>query len=293
MRTKRDVSSDQLARVAAVVGEALSGGDIPETLQTLIDGVVELTGADRAAVLLEQHDFLLSCYADRGSDGVVGRELPLEGSLEGVCYRMRAPVISDDITRDGRFAAFQKAADEVSLIAIPLHLEGPPIGLIRVTCGEAGRFGGRELITTRLVAAAMRKVLLQRLRAEREALGIYEKDFTTAGVWALRNLRKIQLERSVTEGACVSLVRYDIRGYLTADIVDHVSAVLRSGDHVFQDDVGTFTLILTGTPAADAEIVARRVTAEIQRIAEIDGHAIEVAWTVTQLDASPEQRRIA
>lgn len=293
MRTKIDVSSDQLARVAAVVAEALSGGDIPEALQTLIDGVVELTGADRAAMLLEQQDFLLSCYEDRGSHPVVGRELPLEGSLEGVCYHMRAPVISDDITRDRRFAALQKAPDEVSLIAIPLHLEGPPIGLIRVTCGEAGRFGGRELITTRLVAAAMRKVLLQRLRAEREALGIYDKDFTTAGVWALRNLRKIQLERSGTEGACVSLVRYEIRGYPAADIVDHISAVVRSGDHVFQDDAGTFTLIFTGTLAADAEIVAHRVTAEIQRIAEIDGDPIEVAWTVTQLDTSAEPRRIA
>lgn len=69
--------------------------------------------------------------------------------------------------------------------------------------------------------------------------------------------------------------------------------MVRSGDHVFQNDAGTFTLILPGAPAADAEIVARRVTGEIQRIAEIGGDAIEVAWTVTELAASTEQRRIA
>lgn len=207
MSANRDISSDQLARVAALVADASSSSDIAAALAILIDGLVDLTAADRAAVLFEHEDHLVSCYADRRSQDDVGVAVAVDGSLAGVCYRMGAPVISDDVTRDRRFAGLDRAVGEVSLIAIPLHLEGPPLGVVRVICAEPGRFGGRELTTARLVVAAMRKILLQRVRIEREALGIRDKDFTTAGVWALRNRRKIQLEHSATDAPCVSLVR--------------------------------------------------------------------------------------
>lgn len=293
MSSNRDISPDQLGRVAALVADASGSGGIPQALATFMQGVAALTGADRAALSLEQEGRLVTCYADQGSGHLLASEVLVEGSVEGACYRSGAPVLSDDLARDRRFEALGPAADERSLIAIPLHLEGPPIGLVRLSSIETARFGGKELTVARLVVAALRKLLLQGLRAEREALGFRDRDFATAGVWALRDRRKVQLQRSGQSETAVTLVRYDIRGYLTSEIVQYISTAVRSGDHVFQDDAGTFTLILTGTVAADAELVARRVKAEIERLAEVGGDPIEVAWKVTELGHDAPERRIA
>ena len=293
MSTQTEISSDLLARVAAVVADASSCPELPDALRRSVEGFVELTGADRAVVLLENEDNLVACYADSGSEHLLAREMSVDGSLEGACFRAGRPLISHDVTRDGRFEGMGPAADELSLIAIPLHLEGPPIGLVRITSSESGRFQGRDLLAARLLVAATRKLLLQSLRAEREALGFYDKEFANVGVWALRDRRTAQLRRKNMQGPAVTLVRYDIRGYLTADIVHHIAAVVRSSDHVFQDDAGTFTLILTGTSAPDAEMVALRVKAEIERLAEMGGDPVQVDWKVTELDHDVDHRRIA
>ena len=293
MSAKTDVSPDQLNRVAALVGKAATTTGIPEALRTLTEGLVGITGADGAQILLEQDGHLVACYADEGGDPFLGREVPIEGSVDGACYTAGGPVLSDDLSRDRRFAELDRSGDELSLIALPLHLDGPPVGVVRLTASDTARFGGRELTATRLVVAAIRKVLLMGVRKEREALGIRERDFASSGVWALRDRRKAQLDRVAGGDGMVSLVRYDIRGYLTADIIHHIAAVVRTSDHVFQDDAGTFTLILTGTGAADAEIVARRVKGEIEKMAELGGDPVEVNWEVTELQQETPVQRIA
>lgn len=293
MSSKQDVSSDELARVAALVADASHAGGIPEAFATLIEGAVVLTGADRGAILLEREGSLVTCYADRGSVDMVGTDLSVDECVEGLCYLAGGAVISDDLSRDRRFEGLQAGRDDLSLLTLPLHLEGPPIGLVRLASGAPGLFGGREVTILRLLVAAMRKVLLQDLRAERETFGIREKDFAIAGVWALRDRRKVQLTRSAVEGGGVTLVRFEVRGYLTADIVHHISAVVRSSDHVYQEDAGSFTLILPATDPADAEIVARRVKGEVEKLAEMDGDPVQVDWTVRELGHDIEERRIA
>ena len=293
MSTKREISQDQLAVVGSLVADASSSGGLAEAFRIFTEGLVGLVGADRVLVHLEQDGRLIACYADEGSVDRLGTEAPVEGSVAGACYRAGGPVMSEDLARDRRFDDLELDPAECSLIAVPLHLEGPPIGVIRVTSMEPGRFRGADLTLTRLVVAAMRKTLLAALRAERESLGIKERRFATEGVWALRDRRKIHLRRAAAEGNLVSLVRYELRGYLTADIVHHISGVVRSSDHVFQDDAGAFTMILTGAGAADAEIVARRVTCELEKLAELAGDRLEVSWQVTELQHDPAALRIA
>ncbi|MFP5352594.1 MAG: GAF domain-containing protein [Actinomycetota bacterium] len=293
MTAQREITSDLLARVAAVVADASRCSELPDALRLFVEGFAQLTRADRAAVLLEKEGRLVACYADAGSQHLLAREVPAEGSLEGTCFRAGRALISHDVSRDTRFSGVDRTPDEVSLITIPLHLEGPPIGLVTITSNEPARFHGSDLIAARLLVAAMRKLLLQALRAERESLGFYERDFPNVGVWALRDRRNAQLRRWDTQGAAVTLVRYDIRGYLTANIVHHIGAVVRSSDHVFQDDAGTFTLILPGTSAPDAERVALRVKTEIETLAEIGGDPVEVDWKVTELDQGTDRRKIA
>lgn len=293
MSAQREISADQLARVAAVVADATACKELPDALRIFVEALVGLTGADRSVVALEDGNKLMACYADAGSEHLLAHEMPVEGSLEGECYRAGRPLMSHDVTRDHRFQGMEHPGDELSMITVPLHLEGPPVGLVRLTSVESGRFGGHALTTARLVVAAMRKLLLQSLRSEREALGFYEKDFTNAGVWALRDRRTAQLRRSGMQEPAVTLVRYDISGYLTSDIVHHIATVVRSSDHVFQDDAGTFTLILTGTAAPDAEMVALRVKAEIERLAEMGGDPVQVAWQVTELHHDADHRKIA
>ena len=283
MSTKREISQDQLAVVGSLVADASSSGDLAEAFRTFAEGLTGLVGADRVLVHLEQDGRLIACYADEGSEDRLGTEAPLEGSVAGACFRAGGPVICEDLARDRRFADLERDPAECSLIAVPLHLEGPPVGVIRVTSREPGRFKGADLMLTRLVVAAMRKTLLAALRVERENLGIKERRFATEGVWALRDRRKVHLRRAAVEGNMVSLVRFELRGYLTADIVHHISGVVRSNDHVFQEDAGAFTMILTGAGAADAEIVARRVKCELEKLAELAGDALEVSWQVTEL----------
>lgn len=283
MSTKREISKDQLAVVGSLIADASSSGGLAEAFRTFTEGLVGLVGGDRVMVHLERDGRLIACYADRGSEHLLGSELAIEGSVAGACYRAGGPVMSQSLGRDRRFHELEREPDECSLIAVPLHLDGPPIGVVRVGSIEPGRFKGADLTLTRLVVAAMRKMLLAALREERESLGIKERHFAAEGVWALRDRRKVQLHRAAVEGNLVSLVRCELRGYLTSGIVRHISSVVRSSDHVFQEDAGAFTMILTGTGAADAEIVARRVKSEIEKLAELGGDPVEVSWQVTEL----------
>ncbi len=117
-----------------LVSEAISRLSVSHTVETTLERLAELLGADRVAVYLDE-DGRLSTAASRGLDGphelVADRLLTLALDVR----RGRGIVQIGDAARDGRLVEVRDhvaAAELRSVIALPLLVGDQPIGLLAV-----------------------------------------------------------------------------------------------------------------------------------------------------------------
>ena len=262
----------QVAAVAAVIADAFPATDVPTTLDLMTSRLREVLGADGVAVELERDRSLVCCYASGHARRWLGRDEPVAGSLAGLCYAASEPLLTSDVSRDRRLAARAGSEPEVhSLISVPLRLDGVVVGVLRALSGTAGSFSGEHLVICRLAAAAMQRVLMHELWHEQK----HSLDrLTTAGLWALRDRRKTQVVRAGEPGYQVSVVRLEISGYLSSEILGHVSMLVRSTDQCLREDAGTYSVVMPGTSPDDAESAARRIKRELESFAAAAGDEV-------------------
>lgn len=280
----------QVAAVAAVVADT-SGHEVPKTLDLIASRLRDVLQADGVTIELEQDGSLVCCYASGHARVWLGREEPVAGSLAGRCYAASEPLLSADVSRDGRFAERAQSEPEVrSLVSIPLTLDGAVVGVLRALSGTEGFFTGNHLVMARLCSAAIQRVLMHELRG---AKAVTARRLTTAGLWALRDRRKSQIVRAGHPDYKVSMVRLDISGYLTSEILGHVSMLVRSTDQCLREDAGAYAVIMPGTAPEDAASAARRLKRELEAFAAAAGDKIEVTYRIEDCLAPSDERRIA
>jgi serine phosphatase RsbU (regulator of sigma subunit) len=126
---------EQSQALLSVVSEAISSLSLSHTLETALEHVATLLGADRAAVYLETGDRLATA-AVRGLSG--SHEAVAESLLALTLGPLRGQGLaeSDDVTADARFTASVRsdaAAAEIGpALALPLLVQDVPIGLLAV-----------------------------------------------------------------------------------------------------------------------------------------------------------------
>lgn len=280
----------QVAAVAALIADASPARDIPSTLDLMTSRLRDVLGADGVTVELERDRSLICCYASGHARRWLGREEAVAGSLAGLCYAASEALLSGDVARDKRLAARSECEPEVhSLICIPLRLDGAIVGVLRALSGTKGFFSGSDLVVCRLTAAAMQRILMHELWHEQK----HSLDrITTAGLWALRDRRKSQVARAGEPGYQVSVIRLEISGYLTSEILGHVSMLVRSTDQCLREDAGTYSVIMPGTSPEDAESAGRRLRRELEAFANAAGDSISVDCHV-ELLLPQDDRQIA
>lgn len=271
----------QVAAVAALIADASSARDVPSALDLMASRLRDTVQADGVTVELERDGLLVCCYASGHARRWLTRSEPVTGSLAGLCFAASEALLSGDVRRDRRLAARAAAEPEVqSLISIPLRLEGSLVGVLRVLSGTPGFFSGNALVISRLTAAAMQRVLMHELWHEQKH---NLERITKAGLWALRDRRKNQRLHAGDAGYQVSTVRLHINGYLTSEILGHVSYLVRATDQCLREDADTYCVIMPGTSAEDAAVAAARIKRELEAFASAAGDKVSVQYEVESL----------
>lgn len=273
----------QVAAAATVVASLEANEDVAASLNMIVSRLRDVLGADGVTVELEHERSLVTCYASGHARRWLGRRSPLIASLGGICFSRGEATMSGDVQKDRRFSDLSGTEPEVrSMISVPIQLNGMPVGLVRILSGTRAFFSGRDLVVARLVGSSIRRVLMHELRESPDAGAPHTLQVIEA-LWSLRDRRRSQKRLAGEEGYEVSMVTLNITGYLTSEILGHVSMLVRSSDHCLREDAGTYSIVMPGTTAEEAEIAGARIRRELEVFAVAADDDIHVSYEVRTL----------
>jgi len=198
------VELERTRALLTIVSQAIAQLSLAHTLETAVERVCELLGADRLAVYLAEQDGRLEPAAARGLAGPHVRvaERLLELALGPA--RGRGLVFVPDTAGDGRLSGVHDALQEVGLeaaVAVPLRVREELIGLLAVYPERGWELTGNEESLLRALAAQLAVAVQNaRLHEETKRLGAERTQALEAEVEASKRLRALyEISRSFTE----------------------------------------------------------------------------------------------
>lgn len=116
-------------------------------MRRIVDQVLVLVrSADGAVVELVDGDVLTYVCAAGTLSEHVGTRLPRAGSLSGLAVERAETLHCRDAMSDERVDRQACArVGTVSMICVPLHRQGGPVGVLKVSAGQAGAFDGHDV----------------------------------------------------------------------------------------------------------------------------------------------------
>jgi GAF domain-containing protein len=120
-----------LTRILALITSSL---ELEEVLETVMDTIVELTGAERAYLMLHQENKRPSIRAARNWDkeNIGQQDAEFSNSIVNAAIEQGEPIITDNAQTDDRFggAASILAQQVRSILCIPLKQHGRLVGVL-------------------------------------------------------------------------------------------------------------------------------------------------------------------
>jgi serine phosphatase RsbU (regulator of sigma subunit) len=199
------VDLERTQALLTIVGQAIAQLSLTHTLETAVERVCELLGAERLAVyLVEGEEAGLEPAAARGLAGPhvpVGERL-LELALGPA--RGRGLLLVPDMAADRRLRGVRDAVEEVGLeaaVAVPLRVREELIGLLAVYPERGRELTENEESLLRALAAQLAVAVENaRLHERAERLGAERKEALDAEREASKRLRALyDISRSFTE----------------------------------------------------------------------------------------------
>ena len=283
---KRDVGRigpPEVAAAATVVTALQPDEEVSAALDMVVSRLREVTEADGVVVELRQDDQMVCCYASGHARRWLGRRVAIDSSIGGDCFNRDEPLMSGRVQEDRRFSGSASSEPEVrSMVSIPLQVTGPSVGVVRLLSGTDGSFSGHDLVVARLVAASIRRLLVHELRDHPEP-DAPKSDRVVEALWSLRDRRRSQQRLGQDDDYEVSMLICSISGYLTSEILGHVSMLVRETDHCMRQDAGTYAIVMPGTTADEALVAGARIQKELVAFAAAADDRISVSYEVRTL----------
>jgi serine phosphatase RsbU (regulator of sigma subunit) len=193
---RQSVELERSRALVAVVGQAIAQLSLAHTLETAVDRIAELLGADRLAVyLLEPDEDRLLEAAGRGLAGphirVAERLIELaRGSLRG-----REAMLIDDARSDVRLAPVREQLTETGIetaVGLPLRVREDLIGLLALYLPSGRKLTQDELsLVTALAAQLAVAVQNARLHEQLKRRDAERRDALEAEQQTSRTLRSL------------------------------------------------------------------------------------------------------
>lgn len=144
VEARTNVLDETRLRVAI---EGVTGSMPMVVMRRIVDEVLALIPeADGAVVELADGGQLTYVCAGGSLVDHVGTRLPLEGSLSGLAVRTGETLHCQDATTDERVD--RRACvriGTVSMVCVPLHRRGAPVGVLKVSSARSGAFDGGDV----------------------------------------------------------------------------------------------------------------------------------------------------
>ncbi|MEO8462577.1 MAG: GAF domain-containing protein [Chloroflexota bacterium] len=278
-RLHRQIQSrrDLLAITESILGTL----DTRSVLESVADRLGELVRSDNLWIMLrDDGSDALTTVVATGVDSTTYVEPMADEwkSLTGwVLERNEAALVADQYD-DERVYVLTSGRRHGGLICVPLRGRGRAIGTLSVErLGLAQSFSGEEFELVQLFAAHV-SIALQNARAHGEIARQAETDDLTG----LRNHRSFRqaLSASVASGSPFSLLMVDLDHFkLVNDTFGHeagndflqnvgraIAQASRDSDTAFRYGGDEFAVLLSGTDADHAGLVAERIRSAIARI---------------------------
>ncbi|MEW1589900.1 GAF domain-containing SpoIIE family protein phosphatase [Micromonospora vinacea] len=148
-------NAERLRRIEAITDAALSGLNIAELLDELLERVRDLLKVDTATILLlDDHTGELVATAAKGLEEEVRRgfRIRVGRGFAGRVAATRAPVTIDDVTPDDVVNPILLATGIRALLGVPMLANGNLVGVLHVGSLTVRRFGPDDVQLLQLVA---------------------------------------------------------------------------------------------------------------------------------------------
>ena len=141
-----EVDTNRLAALQEMGQRITASLEMPVTMRSVLDSLVEITGAERACIMLrDPRSGLLEFANGRNLDARgVADDPSISRNIVGTVFRDGRPLILGDAAGDPRFKAYESVVGQSlrSVICAPLVVRGQTIGVVYVDNSL-----GRELFT--------------------------------------------------------------------------------------------------------------------------------------------------
>ena len=291
------------------VNETLLGsGDPRVVLELIADGLKTVVRYDNLTIyrLDREHDLRVAVLArDRFADIILAEKIALDRGLTGWAVERGEAVLANDAHLDSRAMNIPGTPTEAeSLIVVPLRVGGDVIGTLNVgRMGEAeARFTPDEFELVKLFAGQA-SIALQtaeaihaaELRAERDALtGLRNHGVFQAAV------DDLLAPGAAPAASTFALLMMDLdafkafndsRGHPAGDrllraVAEALLDGVRENDRVYRYGGDEFAVLLPGVNRVEAQVVADRLTAAVDRLtARDDGPRVTVSIGIAMFPA--------
>ncbi|MEM0962439.1 MAG: GAF domain-containing sensor histidine kinase [Bacteroidota bacterium] len=211
-------------------------GDTARLLDYIAQATTDVLRCEAASILLfDEHKGILRFASATGDAGrqLVGRSVPLDGSLAGTTFRENRILHAAD---EDALASRDRSTDEETgfiterLLGVPMRIDGEPVGVIQALNPGAGSFD-RADAEALLIVASQAAVAIRRSRheeaIERISTRLAELDRLKTNFMAITS-HELRTPLTAVQGFGQILAQ-DLRG----DARAHADAVVRAGARMF------------------------------------------------------------
>jgi serine phosphatase RsbU (regulator of sigma subunit) len=199
------VELERTRALLTIVGQAIAQLSLAHTLETAVERVSELLGADRLAVYLVEGEE--ARFEPAAARGLAGPHVPVGERLLELALgpaRGRGLLLVSDTAADERLSGVRDALEEVGLeaaVAVPLRARDELIGLLAVYPERGRELTENEESLLRALAAQLAVAVQNaRLHEETKRLGAERTRALEAELQASKRLRALyEISRSFTE----------------------------------------------------------------------------------------------
>jgi transcriptional regulator with GAF, ATPase, and Fis domain len=235
---------------------------LPRLLEMIVDTVIELTDAERGFLLLEDESGQLVVKVARNIDqrSLDGAELELSRSIARQAAAGGEPIVTIDAAGDDRFKQAMSVSDLHlrSILAVPLHVKGRPVGTIYVDHRlRKGAFGAEavslvlDFAEQAAIAVENARLLGELRRRERQVDALNRRMQVELSA---RREELTGIKKELRENREALAVRYDYRNIIGR--TPRMLELFRLLDRVTDT---TLPVVIQGESGTGKELVARAI----------------------------------
>lgn len=151
-----------------------------ELLKHIMNAARELAGAEAASILLKDphtNDLIFTANSSGGASGLLGKPVPLEGSIAGIILNEEMPVAIDDVSTDPRHYRQldeQTGFQTRSILGVPMRIKDKLVGVLEVVNKINGAWTEGNL-NTLLILASLAAVAIDNAQLVSALRGAYNE----------------------------------------------------------------------------------------------------------------------